>query len=602
MHLFCTFDDLRCGKVRIIDNTNLVPSTEGRIRLEAEGIRSFVIVPLLAEGNLIGSLNFGSGQSNAFSVDEIEIAKELANSLAVAIRHAHLNRQIESHAAQLEQRVAERTDELSRANASLRERIAERERAECTRRESEERLAAVLRTTMDAILVIDSHQRIVIFNEAAEKVFSCSSSEATGRDVSKFLTDDFASVLNSYIATVTRRAAKQFWIPDGLRALRADGEPFPIEATMSRVEVAGEELFTIILRDINERKQAEAKLEQLERTNLYLQEELQTELNFENIIGSSPVMQKVFNSIEMVAGTDSTVLLLGATGTGKELIAHALHNHSRRRGNAIIKVNCAALPASLVESELFGHERGAFTGAVALKKGRFELADGGTIFLDEVGELSPDTQTKLLRVLQEQEFERVGGSRTLKVDVRVIAATNRDLTEEVFRGAFRSDLFYRLNVFPIEVPPLHKRKEDIPVLAAHFALKFSHRMNKRIQGISKEAYDLMQRNDWPGNVRELATLLERAVILCSGPIIQSDHLVLSTPRPSSIAGPELLPTLEDSERKLIVQALEQTNGVLAGPNGAAQLLGVNRSTLWSRMRKLGILLPNLRKMAQSGGP
>jgi PAS domain S-box-containing protein len=462
LHLFCNLSDLRRGKVHIIDNAAIVPSVEGRTRLEDEGICSFVIVPLIAEGNLIGALNFGSEQPNAFSVDQIEIAKELANSLAVAIRQAHLNRQIESHAAQLEQRVTERTEQLSRANASLLERIAERERAEHIRRESEERLAAILQTAMDAILVIDSRQKILIFNEAAEKVFNCSSAEATGQDICKFLTDDFSSVLNSYIATVNRRAAKQFWIPDGLHALRADGERFPVEATMSRVELGGEKLFTIILRDINERKQAEAKLDQLERTNLYLQQELQTELNFENIIGASPVMQKVFNSIEMVADTDSTVLLLGATGTGKELIAHALHNRSRRRGNAIIKLNCAALPASLVESELFGHERGAFTGAVALKKGRFELADGGTIFLDEVGELSLDTQTKLLRVLQEQEFERVGGSRTLKVDVRVIAATNRDLSEEVFRGAFRADLFYRLNVFPIEVPPLHKRKEDIP--------------------------------------------------------------------------------------------------------------------------------------------
>jgi len=319
--------------------------------------------------------------------------------------------------------------------------------------------------------------------------------------------------------------------------------------------------------------------------NLYLQEELQTE--FEEIVGVSAAIQRVYASIEMVANTDSTVLLLGETGTGKELIARALHNRSSRKQAVLVKVNCGALPANLVESELFGHERGAFTGAVALKKGRFEFAHRGTIFLDEVGELPLDIQAKLLRVVQEQEFERVGGTQTHKTDVRIIAATNRDLQDEVRQGTFRRDLFYRLNVFPIEVPPLRDRKEDIPLLANYFLQKFSQRMKKRVQSISRGIYDQFFNYDWPGNIRELANVMERAVILCQGETLQPHHAAVSRPR-EVVAMAESLPTLEDQERRLIVDALQRTGGVLAGPAGAAAMLGINRSTLWSRMRKLGI--------------
>jgi transcriptional regulator with GAF, ATPase, and Fis domain len=357
-------------------------------------------------------------------------------------------------------------------------------------------------------------------------------------------------------------------------------------------------LFTIILRDVNERKRAEEKLDQLKWENVYLQEALQSELNFEEIVGASTAIQKVFTSIEMVADTDSTVLLLGETGTGKELIARALHNRSGRKQAVMVKVNCGALPASLVESELFGHEKGAFTGAISQKKGRFELAHRGTIFLDEVGELALDIQTKLLRVVQEQEFERVGGFHTHKVEVRIIAATNRDLEEEIRKGSFRSDLFYRLNVFPIEVPPLRNRKDDIPLLANYFLRKFSQRMKKRIHGISRGVYDQFLNYNWPGNVRELTNLMERAVILCQGDTLQPEHVAVSRARPTT-ASPEGLLTLEEAERRLIVRALQRTGGVLAGPNGAAEILGVNRSTLWSRIRKLGIEVPG-RHAARAG--
>ncbi len=573
--IFGSLDDLRQGKPHTIADIDHFAVEEPATRLRQQGIRSFVNIPLVARNELIGVLNLGSENTGAFSSDHIEIAQEVADSLAVAIRHAHLNRQIERHAAELEQRVAERTAELSEANASL--------------RESEDRLAGIFRSAMDAIVVIDQQRMIVIFNRAAENTFGCASSEVIGQSIHRFLSEDLIKLLGNYIAVAESQTGEgRLWIPEGLRAIRKDGESFPIEATVSRSVVSSGTLFTLILRDINQRKQAEEMLEQLRRQNVYLKEELQSEVNFEELVGASAAMQKVFRSIEMVAQTDSNVLLLGETGTGKELIARALHNLGRRKQNVIVKVNCAALPAGLVESELFGHEKGAFTGAVSQKKGRFELAHQGTIFLDEVGELPLDTQTKLLRVLQEQEFERVGGSHTIRVDARVIAATNRNLAEEVRRGTFRADLFYRLNVFPIEVPPLRQRKDDIRLLAKDLARKLSQRMGKRIQSIDRAALDRLESYDWPGNVRELANIIERGVILCQGGVLQEAHIALTNKTPAQTGS---FQSLEEAERGHILRALERTGWVLAGPQGAAALLGMNRSTLWSRMKKLGIEAP-----------
>ena len=288
--------------------------------------------------------------------------------------------------------------------------------------------------------------------------------------------------------------------------------------------------YSVTQRDVTERMRIEDELriyrehiekhaEELESQNIYLQDEIKVERNFGDIVSCAPAMAQVFKSLEMVAATDSTVLILGETGTGKELIARALHSLSKRRDSVMVKVNCGALPVGLAESELFGHERGAFTGAVQQKKGRFELANHGTIFLDEVGELSADIQVKLLRVLQEQELERLGATQTTKVNVRVIAATNRDLHEHVRRGAFRADLFYRLNIFPIHVPPLRERAVDMPLLARHFVASFARRMGKSIRQIEAKAMDRLTSYDWPGNVRELANVLERAVILCQGDVV-----------------------------------------------------------------------------------
>jgi PAS domain S-box-containing protein len=361
-----------------------------------------------------------------------------------------------------------------------------------------------------------------------------------------------------------------------------------------------------MVEDITKRKQAEqalreamAKVEELKNRlqaeNVYLQEEIRTHHNFEEIIGSSPAMRKVFQSVEKVAVTDTTVLITGETGTGKELVARAIHNLSPRKDRPLITVNCAALPAGLIESELFGHEKGAFTGAVARKKGRFELADGGTLFLDEVGELPLETQAKLLRVLQEHSFERVGGTQPLKVNVRVLAATNRDLQEQVNHGAFRADLFYRLNIFPIPLPSLRERGEDISLLTNYFVARFARRMGKKIDRVSHGALERLMRYPWPGNIRELANLIERAVILCDGGMLQPDHLGLTEHIPTAVASEiAQVATLQETERDHILKTLEKTNWIVGGPAGAAQLLGLNRTTLLARMKKLGIEKPTAR--------
>ncbi len=354
----------------------------------------------------------------------------------------------------------------------------------------------------------------------------------------------------------------------------------------------GNFLFTFaMVEDITDRKKALFELQSLKNKlqieNTYLQEEIKIQHNSQEIIGVSQAVKKVFQSIDRVAPTDSTVLITGETGTGKELVARAIHDCSTRKERALIIVNCAALPSGLIESELFGHEKGAFTGAITRKKGKFELADGGSIFLDEVGELPIETQIKLLRVLQEQEFERVGGTQTLSVDVRVIAATNRNLQEQARTGAFRNDLFYRLNIFPVALPPLRERTEDIPFLVSHFVSKFSRRMAKKIDRISAAAEEMLRSYTWPGNVRELANVLERAVILCDGGELQIEQLGISLSQSLS----ETIPKLQDFERAHILEALEKTNWIVGGPTGAAKLLGLNRTTLLARMKKLGIERP-----------
>ncbi len=349
------------------------------------------------------------------------------------------------------------------------------------------------------------------------------------------------------------------------------------------VQVAGQVAIAVenavAFREIGELKN------KLAQEKLYLEDEIRSEMNFEEIVGEGPSLRSVLKQVETVAPTDSTVLIQGETGTGKELIARAIHDLSPRREHTFVKVNCAAIPAGLLESELFGHERGAFTGAIAQRLGRFELAHAGTIFLDEVGDIPLELQPKLLRVLQEQEFERLGSTRTIRVDVRMVAATNRDLAEMVAARTFRNDLYYRLNVFPLVVPPLRERQEDIPALVRYFVQKYARRMNRAVETIPSETLDALIRYPWPGNIRELENLIERAVIVSPGPVLR---VPLGDLKPSSEpAGGDSL-TLRAAEREHILKALEATNWVLAGPRGAAARLGMKRTTLQSRMRKLGV--------------
>ena len=320
----------------------------------------------------------------------------------------------------------------------------------------------------------------------------------------------------------------------------------------------------------------------------------QVERAFERIIGSSAALESVLAQVEQVAPTDSTVLIEGETGTGKELIAHAIHNASQRYGRAFIKLNCAAIPLDLLESELFGHEKGAFTGAIAQKIGRFEMADNGTLFLDEVGDIPPGLQPKLLRVLQEQEFERLGSGRTHKVDVRLVAATNRNLSKMVARGQFRSDLYYRLNVFPIVLPALRERREDIPALVMHFVKLFSRRMGKHVDSVPTETMAAFQWYSWPGNIRELQNLVERSVILSRDGVLpnplhkrQTSAIIVSSNAQPSLSSLNW----EDSDRALVVETLEQTGWIVGGPRGAAVKLGLKRTTLLAKMRRLGISRP-----------
>jgi PAS domain S-box-containing protein len=561
LEAFGLVSDLEAGIVRSLSS---LAQVSGALQtLKNSGLRSFINVPLLADGALIGVLNVSSVEEGAFTQEAIEIAQQVASTLAVAMRQAQLRESVELYANQLEDLVAARTADLER---------------------SESRLAAILNALPDLVFVVDRDGRYLEILTSKEDLLYLPLAEMKGRRFHDILPLSVADAhLRLVLQTIQTRASQAIEYSLNVRA----GERwFEGRTGLLGVEINGDPAVTFIARDITDRKRAE----ELESQNVYLQEELKVERSFGEIVGQSSAMQQVFRAIERVAQTDSTVLLLGETGTGKELIARAIHRLSRRRETVMVKVNCGAMPSSLAESELFGHERGAFTGAVQQKRGRFELANNGTIFLDEIGELSLDVQVKLLRVLQEQELERLGSTRPTKVNIRVIAATNRDLQTDVQHGNFRSDLFYRLNIFPIHVPPLRERRADVPLLAAHFVIDFARRMGKTVDRIGSLAAARLAAYGWPGNVRELANVMERAVILCEGSVIQDEHIG-PLDRGSRAAESDVFLTLAEMERQHIQRALARTGGVLSGPQGAARLLGMRRSTVWSRMRKLGIQAP-----------
>lgn len=456
--------------------------------------------------------------------------------------------------------------------------------------EKEERLSRIFEYAMDAIITLDQNGEVTMFNAAAEQMFGCPAGDTLGKPLDRFLSPALKQALDAYYgasnSTFSAKPAK--WLAEGLNALRADGKEFPVEATISTIQAAGQPIYTVIARDMNERKarqKAEAERDQLRGLNVYLEEEVRAAHDVGEIIGNSPAFGKVLDLVRQVAVTDATVLITGETGTGKELVARAVHRLSLRRDKVMVKLNCAAISATLAESELFGHEKGAFTGALARKIGRFELANGGTLFLDEIGELSLDLQAKILRILQEGEFERVGGTQTLRCDVRVIAATNRDLVQFAGEGKFRTDLFYRLNVFPIALPPLRERREDIASLVKHFTHKYASKLGKKIVSVSENMMTALNNYAWPGNIRELQHVIERAAILSKGTQLAAVEWIHPSESQSAAVS---LTTLEDVERAHIVKILETTGWRIAGENGAAEILGLPSTTLRSRMEKLEI--------------
>jgi formate hydrogenlyase transcriptional activator len=464
--------------------------------------------------------------------------------------------------------------------------IDDLKRTEAKLREDEREVRRITDAIPQTIVVQDPDGTPVYANQAVL--------DYTGLTMEDVITSDFRARIfhpeDLEWLREERRAALARGLPFEIeqRALRKDGQYrwFLIRYNPFRDEQGRLVRWYATGTDIDDRKRTE---DRVRNENVALREDIVHSSMFEEIVGSSKALRQVLAQVSKVAPTDSTVLVLGETGTGKELIARAIHNRSKRSARAFIRVNCAAISPSLIASELFGHERGSFTGALQRHLGRFESADGGTIFLDEVGDLPPETQVALLRVLQEREFERVGGNQTVSVDVRVLAATNSDLSAAVVEGTFRQDLFYRLNVFPIRIPALRERVDDIPLLVGYLIDRYAQKAGKKIRNINKETLDLFQTYDWPGNVRELQNVIERAVILCEGEIFCVDETWLTRVAPKS-AGTSvpLVANLVEREREMIENALRETEGMISGPTGAAAKLGIPRQTLESKIRKLGI--------------
>jgi PAS domain S-box-containing protein len=470
----------------------------------------------------------------------------------------------------------------ARAGAEL-----ERLHIEAKLKENEEQLRDLFDEAPIAYVNEGIDTRFIRANKMAMKSLGITPEEVEGTYWRTFIPDtpDAQRRLKEALASIGKSIDTSGVVLELRR--KDNGKPLWIK-WWSRSDPSGTYTRTMFL-DITEQVLMEQEKARLEAQNLYLQEEIKTVHNFEEIIGTSAAIKKVLQSVEKVAATDATVLVTGETGTGKELIARAIHDLSKRKDGVLVKVNCAAIPAGLIESELFGHERGAFTGALSRKIGRFELADNATIFLDEVGEIPLELQTKLLRVLQEGEFERLGSAKTWKVNVRVIAATNRDLEKEVRDGRFRSDLYYRLNVFPIALPALRERQQDIPLLVSCFVKRFSTAMGKKVESVPAAAMELLKTYAWPGNIRELEHVIERAVILSQGPALELGDWM---PKSAAASGAGPLVTLEEVERAHIIHVLTQTNWRVSGEKGAAKILGLNPTTLEARMKKLGIARPS----------
>jgi PAS domain S-box-containing protein len=547
------------------------------------GIRFYAAAPLRTHESLnLGTVWVLDQKPRELASSEAEMLQALA---ALAMNQMELRLYAEK-VAKLEQ--IQRTSSEQRREAN--ERLAQ----------SEERFRDLFEEAPIAYIYGDNHTRIIQANSAAVKMFGLKPEEIPGVFGTSLVPDtpDAKRRLRDGRDLIGRGI-----YPKGLMLelrRRDDGRPLWVEWWYS--PMPGSKLVTSMFIDITDRILMEQEKTRLEAQNAYLLDEIRTEQNFGDIIGGSSGLRKVMQQVQLVAPTDATVLITGESGTGKELIARAIHERSARRGRPLIKLNCSAVPEGLFESEFFGHVKGAFTGALKDKPGRFELADDGTLFLDEIGEVPLAMQAKLLRVLQEHELERVGDTRTRKVDVRVIAASNRNLKKEVDDGHFRQDLFYRLSVFPVEVPPLRERREDIAPLVAHFIGQSTRRMNRPEPQLGKTALDQLATYHWPGNVRELQNTVERAIILWrEGPLTfdlpasPAHQNTEQKPKPGTDAALLTRDELKRQERETIINALKQTNGKVSGPGGAAELLAMKPSTLASRISSLGINLRMLER-------
>lgn len=438
----------------------------------------------------------------------------------------------------------------------------------------------------DGILVTNPTGSILRANAQVERMFGFTREELLGCPVEILIPERFRATHPGHRAEYAAHLrVRSMGAGLELNGRRKDGIEFPVDIMLGPIEGPEGPVVLAVIRDLSQKKKDEESLRRSQQEKEYLEEELITSHQFDEIIGDSPGLKRVLKQVEDVANTDATVLILGETGTGKELIARAIHRLSTRRDHAFVRLNCSAIPTGLLESELFGHEKGAFTGAIAQKIGRLELAHQGTFFLDEVGDLPLELQPKILRALQEKEFERVGGTRTIPVNVRLVAATNRDIARMVKQGQFRSDLYYRLHVFPITLPPLRERRDDIPLLVHYFLSNHSKRMGRHIETIPSGTMQALVKWPWPGNIRELENFIERSVILTQGSVLRAPLAELES---GEVSGESAVPDLESADREHILRILRQCKGMIGGASGAAARLGLKRTTLNSKIKKLGI--------------
>jgi len=595
-------------------------------RLQEEGVHSFATVPLTTAQHRLGAIGFGRYVPQGIGDTEVEFMKRVAAQVAVAVDNA-----LNFEAAQAYQKQLALQRDRLQVLLEINNLLVSTRDVTALFKGIVSSLKPVIQHDYTSLALLDQTSGLLKIHALDLPV---QSSETKTEFTISIEGSPAGLAISRGEVLIARGAEIDRFHADVVRYLRAQGvqvlccvplsthgrafgtinfasrnqQNFSTPDVELLCQVASQ--VAIALENALAFKEIDALKDKLAVEKLYLEEEIRTEFSFDEIIGESAILRRALSQVELAAPASTTVLILGETGTGKEIIARAIHNLSPRRERTFVKVNCAAIPAGLLESELFGHERGAFTGALAQKIGRFEFADRGTLFLDEVGDLPLELQPKLLRVLQEQDFERLGGNRTIHVDVRVVAATNADLTQLVAQKKFRSDLFYRLNVFPIQIPPLRERPEDVPLLVRYFVQKFSRRQNKTVEYVPAPVMDAMVNYSWPGNVRELENLIERAVLLSPGkelrvPLAEfKENDLPSTfaagpldlPRPIDSVSPSAIAsssprTLDDAQRQHIVQVLKQTHWRISGPRGAAAILGIKRTTLQARMRKLGIKRP-----------